>query len=102
MRFDYYSCMQHSVIVDEENNSEHSVCDKIGVFFQIKNYRKPVVPGLIAKKIIDAEREKLNIIKYEKRDVLNKKKKLLAQERFSRQIPSGDVIINLTEMKINE
>ena len=100
MKFDYFSCIQCNVIVSTENLVEHNGHDFIGEFFVIKQSKKKVLPGLISKKLINAEQDKLNVIKFEKREALDKKKKVLAQERYQKQIPDGDVIVNLAEMKV--
>jgi len=100
MNFDYYSCIQHFVIVDDENMIEHSDCDKLGEFYQIKVSKPKINSGLISKKLINIEIEKQMIIKVKARNERNKYKKQLAQERFAKQIPTGDIIINLLEMKI--
>ncbi len=100
MNFNYFSCMEHSVIVDEDNYSDHSKCNLLGEMFKIKVSKKKVFSGLIGKSVIEKAREEQNIIKYEKRALLEKKKKHLAQERFQKQIPDGDIVINLLEMKI--
>jgi len=88
------------VVVNDENLSEHNGHDIMGEFFVIKQNKKKILPGLVSKKLINSEKEKLNVIKFEKREALNKKKKTLAQERYQKQIPDGDSIINLMEMKI--
>ncbi len=100
MNFDYFSCIQHSVIVDERNVSEHSACDKLGEFFIIKARKPKLSPGIISKKLVNIEIEKQMVIKTKARNEREKYKKQLAQQRFALQIPSGDVIINLLEMKI--
>ena len=100
MKFDYFSCIQCNVIVSTENLGEHNGHDFIGEFFVIKQNKKKVLPGLISKRLINTEQQKLNVIKFEKREALDKKKKVLAQERYQKQIPDGAVIVNLTEMKI--
>jgi len=100
MKFDYFSCILCNVVVNDENLSEHNGHDIMGEFFVIKQNKKKILPGLVSKKLINSEKEKLNVIKFEKREALNKKKKTLAQERYQKQIPDGDSIINLMEMKI--
>lgn len=100
MNFDYFSCIQHSVIVDEQNSSEHSACDKLGEFFKIKVRKPKLSPGIISKKLVNIELEKQMVIKTKARNEREKYKKHLAQERFALQIPNGDIIINLLEMKI--
>ena len=100
MKFDYFSCIQCNVIVSTGNLGEHNGHDFIGEFFVIKQNKKKVLPGLISKRLINTEQQKLNVIKFEKREALDKKKKILAQERYQKQIPDGAVIVNLTEMKI--
>lgn len=100
MEFDYFSCIEHSVIVDERNLEEHASCQKVGVFFQIKKHSKKIMPGLVSKKLINSEREKQSEARYEKHLVKEAKQKVLAQERFAKQIPSGDVIINLLEITV--
>ena len=100
MNFDYFSCIQHSVIVDSQNLSEHSACDKLGEFYQIKVRKAKLSPGIISKKLVNIEIEKQMVIKTKARNEREKYKKHLAQERFALQIPSGDIIVNLLEMKI--
>ncbi len=100
MNFDYFSCIQHSVIVDSQNLNEHSECDKVGEFFKIKVRKIKLSPGIISRKLVNIELEKQMIVKTKARNEREKYKKHLAQERFALQIPSGDVIVNLLEMKI--
>lgn len=100
MKFDYFSCIQHAVIVDSENLHEHSQCDKLGEFYKIKVRKPKLNPGIVSKKLVNIEIEKQMIIKMKARNEREKYKKQLAQERFALQIPSGDIIINLLEMKI--
>ena len=100
MNFNYFSCIQHNVIVDNTNLREHSACDKVGEFFKIKVSKKKVSNGLISKSLINKAKEKINIEKFKARELKDKHKKKLAQERFEKQIPDGDIIINLLEMKI--
>ena len=88
------------MIVDSENSSAHIGHDILGEFFNIKKNKKKIMPGVISKKLINKEKEKLNIIKFNKRDDLRKKQKRLAQERFEKQVPDGTVIVNLLEMNI--
>ncbi len=101
MNFNYFSCMDHGLIVDENNLSEHNKCNILGEMFKIKSPKKKVFLGLIGKSIIEKAREEQNIIKYEKRELLEKKKKTLAQARFEKQIPDGHIVINLSEMNLH-
>ena len=113
MNCDYYSCIEDkenmseekfkrhsktSLIVDESNIAEHASCTLLGMFYNIKNFKKKLMPGLISKKLINHEKEKLNVIKYENREIKEKKQKLLAQKRFETEIPSGSIVINLAEI----
>lgn len=100
MNFDFFSCIQHNVIVDERNAGEHENCDKVGEFFKVKVNKPKLSSGLISKRLINAAKEEQNIKKFKAKEKLRKHKKVLAQERFEKQIPDNDVIINLTEMKI--
>ena len=100
MNFDYFSCIQCSVIVDERNFDEHKDHDKLGEFYQIKVRKPKLSPGIISKALVNRELEKQMVIKTKARNEREKYKKHLAQERFALQIPSGDVIVNLLEMKI--
>jgi len=88
------------VIISTENLGEHNGHEFIGEFFVVKQNKKKVLSGLISKKLINIEQDKLNVIRFEKREALDKKKKILAQERYQKQIPDGDIIVNLMEMKI--
>jgi len=88
------------VIVDAENLSDHNGHDILGEFFVIKKNKKKIMAGLVSKKLINIEQQKLNVIKFENRESFNKKKKILAQERYQKQIPDGAVIVNLKEMQI--
>jgi len=95
MDFDYLQCMIHKVIVDENNQKDHSSCGLIGMMFDIKKPKSKIYGGLIAKQIISKEIEKVNVEKWEKKQVKTKLKKMREQERFKRQIPQGSHIINL-------
>lgn len=99
MKFDYFSCIQCKVVVTEESLSKHVGHDILGEYFVIKHNKKKITPGLISKKLINAEKEKQNIERFNRQTDLEKKKKLLAQQRFEQQIPDGEVIVNLLEMK---
>ena len=100
MKFDFFTCIQCKIIVNDKNLNKHNGHDIMGEFFVIKQNKKKILPGLVSKRLINSEKEKLNVIKFEKRQALDKKKKTLAQERYQKQIPDGAVIVNLSEMKI--
>ncbi len=102
MKFDFFSCMQHKVIVDERNFEDHKNCAKVGERFKIKTFKKKSFAGLIGRNIVEKEMEKIHAKRYEKREKEESKKKILAQERYEKQIPQSSIIINLREVKINE
>ena len=100
MKFDYFSCIQCKVVVSEETLAKHIGHDFLGEYFVIKQNKKKITPGLISKKLINAEKEKQNIERFNRQTEFEKKKKRLAQKRFGQQIPDGAVIVNLMEMKV--
>lgn len=99
MKFDFYSCMTDGVIVDEFNVKDHLSHDVVGEMFLIKQYKKKKQIGLISQSVVNAANEKIAEDRWEKKVIKDKAKRLRDQERFEYQIPSGDVIINLLEMK---
>ena len=104
LEFDYYSCMSHGVIVNDDNVKNHLSCNVVGESYIIKQYHKPKQPGLISATLVRNEREKLETIRWERNQELEKAKRIRDQDRFQFQIASGDIIINLLtmEMKNNE
>lgn len=100
MNFDYFSCIQDKVIVDDKNKGDHKNCDIVGEFFKIKVQKKKLYAGVISRSLINKAKEEQNIERFHKREKINEHKKLLAQERFEKQIKNGEIIVNLLEMKI--
>ena len=99
MQFDYFTCMLDGVIVDKSNVNMHLGHNIVGEMFVIKQYKKKKLPGLISQAVINAANEKLAQERWEKREIKEKAKRIRDQERFEKQIPSGDIIINLLELK---
>lgn len=100
MNFDYFLCIQDGVIVEEKDFSKHVGHDIVGEFFQVKRNKKKVFTGLIPKRIVNKAKEEQNVKIYFARKAKQKKKKLLEQQRFEKQVEDGAVIVNLLEMKI--
>ena len=100
MKFDYFICTKCNVIVEDKNVQEHYSHGILGTMFKIKHAKKKLTQGLISRKLINSEKDKLSIIKFNARSEKEKKQKILAQQRFAKQIPDGDVIVNLLELKI--
>ena len=99
MEFDYFLCMDCGVVVNGGNRVVHKDHGVIGEMFVIKSYKKKKQPGLISQSVINAEQDKINEERWEKRQARDEKRKLLEQQRFEYQIPSGDIIVNLLEVK---
>ena len=97
LTFDYFTCMKDKVIVNDNNLAEHHGHDIVGEFFVIKNYKRPLQPGLISKKLINSEREKIQVARYEANEVKLIKKRDLEQKRFVQQLPDGAMIVNILE-----
>ncbi len=98
--FDYFSCIQHNVVVEKSDLEAHKGCDFVGEYFKIKAPKKKIYSGLISKKLVNKEKEKENIRKFLERKKHEDHRKELAQVRFEKQINDGDAIVNLLEMKI--
>ena len=95
MNFDYLTCIGHNVIVDERNVKEHGLCALVGRFFKTKKPSKNVDRGLISRVAIEKAKEEQNVIRYHKRKEKKKLKEKLEQIRFSKQMPRGDILVNL-------
>lgn len=100
LEFDYFSCMDDGLIVDHENAMDHLDHNIVGQQYVIKAPKKKIMQGMVSRNLVNKEREKLNVIRFEKREEADKKKELLAQKRFQMQIPDGDVIVNLLEIEV--
>ena len=100
LEFDYYSCMGHGVIVDEDNIKDHLSCDITGEMFVIKSYKKGLVQGMVSAPLVRKMNEKKELERWEKNQVKEKAKRIRDQERFEHQIPSGDIVINLLTMEM--
>ena len=99
MKFDFYTCMSCGVIVDESNVKAHLSHDIVGEMYLIKSYKKKKQIGLISQSVVNAANEKIAEGRWERQVIKDKAKRIRDQERFEYQIPSGDVIINLLELK---
>jgi len=98
MEFDYFLCMSCGVVVEKDNASEHREHNVLGCMYVIKNPKRKIHIGLISQVAIRKAQEKLEEERWEKRQVKEAKQKLLQQKRFDKQIPSGDIIVNLLEV----
>lgn len=104
--FDFLLCMTHNVAVELNKKQEHFKAVKFGEFVnkgkceflgEKFNIKKPArkLSFDISKRLVEHIKAKENIKKYEKRYEERKKRKRLEQEKFRKQMPVGDSIINL-------